>query len=158
MSKNSWAILRFTLPWTSTVIGFRGRVATGWRRLWTVKKLYQIVIESQPELGFDSYDRFFPSQDILPRRGLGNLITLPPQAKAREKGNSGFSNILKPFLFYSGQTVFRCLSGSCGPEANRVYDCHNQWPRCQLNIAIHLISKSRPPKLCCSFFRSRLTK
>jgi hypothetical protein len=27
----------------------------------------------------DSYDRLFPSQDVLPRGGFGNLIALPLQ-------------------------------------------------------------------------------
>jgi superfamily II DNA or RNA helicase len=48
------------------------------------------AMESRPEMGFDSYDRFFPSQDTLPRGGFGNLIALPLQAKQREKGNSLF--------------------------------------------------------------------
>ena len=48
------------------------------------------TMEFRPELGFDSYDRFFPSQDTLPRGGFGNLIALPLQAKPREKGNSLF--------------------------------------------------------------------
>ena len=48
------------------------------------------AMEFRPELGFDSYDRFFPSQDTLPRGGFGNLIALPLQAKPREKGNSLF--------------------------------------------------------------------
>jgi hypothetical protein len=48
------------------------------------------AMESRPEIGFDSYDRFFPSQDTLPRGGFGNLIALPLQAKPREKGNSLF--------------------------------------------------------------------
>jgi len=48
------------------------------------------AMESRPEMGFDSYDRFFPSQDTLPRGGFGNLIALPLQAKPREKGNSLF--------------------------------------------------------------------
>ena len=48
------------------------------------------AMESRPEMGFDSYDRFFPSQDTLPRGGFGNLIALPLQAKPREKRNSLF--------------------------------------------------------------------
>ena len=48
------------------------------------------AMESRPEMGFDSYDRFFPSQDTLPRGGFGNLIALPLQAKSREKGSSLF--------------------------------------------------------------------
>jgi hypothetical protein len=45
------------------------------------------AMESRPEMGFDSYDRFFPSQDTMPKGGFGNLIALPLQAKQREKGN-----------------------------------------------------------------------
>ncbi|MFZ0611264.1 MAG: DEAD/DEAH box helicase family protein, partial [Desulfobacterales bacterium] len=48
------------------------------------------AMESRPEMGFDSYDRFFPSQDTLPRGGFGNLIALPLQAKPRKNGNSLF--------------------------------------------------------------------
>jgi len=59
------------------------------------------AMESRPEMGFDSYDRFFPSQDTLPRGGFGNLIALPLQAKAREKGNSLFVD--ENFRPYSDQ-------------------------------------------------------
>lgn len=48
------------------------------------------AMEARPEMGFDSYDRFFPSQDTLPKGGFGNLIALPLQKKPREKGNSLF--------------------------------------------------------------------
>ena len=41
-------------------------------------------------LGMSSYDRLFPSQDTLPRGGFGNLIALPLQHEARERGNSLF--------------------------------------------------------------------
>jgi hypothetical protein len=46
----------------------------------------------RPEIGLDSYDRFFPSQDTLPRGGFGNLIALPLQKKPREQYNSVFIN------------------------------------------------------------------
>ena len=48
------------------------------------------TMDTRPEMGFKSYDRFFPSQDTLPRGGFGSLIALPLQAKPREKGNSLF--------------------------------------------------------------------
>ncbi|MCF8077840.1 MAG: helicase, partial [Desulfobacterales bacterium] len=48
------------------------------------------AMESRPEMGFDSYDRFFPSQDTLPKGGFGNLIALPLQGRAREGDNSLF--------------------------------------------------------------------
>jgi len=48
------------------------------------------TMERRPEIGLDSYDRFFPSQDTLPRGGFGNLIALPLQKRPREHGNSLF--------------------------------------------------------------------
>ncbi len=48
------------------------------------------TMESNPEVGLDSYDRFFPNQDTLPRGGFGNLIALPLQKSARNEGNSVF--------------------------------------------------------------------
>lgn len=48
------------------------------------------TMEKRPEIGLDSYDRFFPNQDTLPKGGFGNLIALPLQKKAREHGNTIF--------------------------------------------------------------------
>ncbi len=48
------------------------------------------TMERRPEAGLDSYDRFFPNQDTLPHGGFGNLIALPLQKQARERGNSVF--------------------------------------------------------------------
>ncbi|MEP7245277.1 MAG: DEAD/DEAH box helicase family protein [Gammaproteobacteria bacterium] len=48
------------------------------------------ALERRPEVGFDSYDRLFPSQDTRPKGGLGNLIALPLQRQARDFGNSVF--------------------------------------------------------------------
>jgi len=42
------------------------------------------------QLSLNSYDRFFPSQDTLPRGGFGNLIALPLQKIPRSQGNSLF--------------------------------------------------------------------
>jgi len=43
------------------------------------------------ELGMDSYDRLFPSQDKMPRGGFGNLIALPLQHGPRQQGNTVFT-------------------------------------------------------------------
>ena len=43
-----------------------------------------------PDIGFGSYDRFFPSQDTVPEGGFGNLIALPLQGGPRGSGNSVF--------------------------------------------------------------------
>ena len=48
------------------------------------------TMERRPEIGFASYDRFFPSQDTMPLGGFGNLIALPLQRRARQDGNSVF--------------------------------------------------------------------
>jgi superfamily II DNA or RNA helicase/very-short-patch-repair endonuclease len=48
------------------------------------------TMERRPDLGLDSYDRLFPNQDTLPKGGFGNLIALPLQKAARERGNSVF--------------------------------------------------------------------
>lgn len=48
------------------------------------------TMERRPELGLDSYDRFFPNQDTLPHGGFGNLIALPLQKQPRERGNTVF--------------------------------------------------------------------
>ena len=48
------------------------------------------AMELCPDIGFESYDRFFPSQDTLPAGGFGNLIALRLQHGPRESGNSVF--------------------------------------------------------------------
>src|SRR6201998_48689 len=48
------------------------------------------TMERRPDIGLDSYDRFFPNQDTLPPGGFGNLIALPLQRRPRESGNGGF--------------------------------------------------------------------
>jgi superfamily II DNA or RNA helicase len=48
------------------------------------------TMERHPEIGFASYDRFFPNQDTMPQGGFGNLIALPLQGRPRREGNSVF--------------------------------------------------------------------
>ena len=48
------------------------------------------TMESNPDIGFESYDRFFPNQDTMPSGGFGNLIALPLQHGPRKNGNSLF--------------------------------------------------------------------
>jgi superfamily II DNA or RNA helicase len=76
------------------------------------------TMERRPEIGFASYDRFFPSQDTMPVGGFGNLIALPLQRKAREHGNSAF--IDKDLRSYDDQWAFLAamprLSASAAAE------------------------------------------
>lgn len=48
------------------------------------------TMEQHPDVGLDSYDRFFPNQDTLPKGGFGNLIALPLQKNSRNSDNSVF--------------------------------------------------------------------
>jgi superfamily II DNA or RNA helicase len=48
------------------------------------------TLDRRPEIGLNSFDRFFPSQDIMPKGQFGNLIALPLQKTAREKNHSLF--------------------------------------------------------------------
>ena len=65
-------------------------------------------------LSFKSYDRLFPNQDYLPEGGLGNLIALPLQGKARKDGNSVFvDEIFEP---YSDQWSYLASIKKMSPE------------------------------------------
>ncbi len=57
------------------------------------------TMERHPDVGFASYDRFFPNQDTLPHGGFGNLIALPLQKQPRDLGNSVFlDDEMVPYL------------------------------------------------------------
>ena len=56
------------------------------------------------KLGFNSYDRLFPTQDTISSDGLGNLIALPLQGAAVRKGNSVFVD--DSFAPYTDQWMF----------------------------------------------------
>lgn len=51
------------------------------------------AMDIHPGLSFESYDRLFPNQDIMPEGGFGNLIALPLQYQARQQENSQFVDI-----------------------------------------------------------------
>jgi superfamily II DNA or RNA helicase len=48
------------------------------------------AMERRHQIGLDSYDRFFPNQDTMPKGGFGNLIALPLQGIPGKQGNSLF--------------------------------------------------------------------
>jgi len=62
------------------------------------------TMNRRPEIGLDSYDRLFPSQDTMPKGGFGNLIALPLQKKPREQNNSVF--IDQNLIAYPDQWAF----------------------------------------------------
>jgi superfamily II DNA or RNA helicase len=68
----------------------------------TARKLGCLILtrtmERRHQVGLDSYDRFFPNQDTMPKGGLGNLIALPLQFAPRKLGNSVFvDSDFKPY-------------------------------------------------------------
>jgi superfamily II DNA or RNA helicase len=60
----------------------------------TARKLGSFLITEtmarRHQLSMASYDRLFPNQDTMPRGGFGNLIALPLQYEASQKGNTLF--------------------------------------------------------------------
>jgi hypothetical protein len=65
------------------------------------------TMERRHQLGLDSYDRFFPNQDTMPKGGFGNLIALPLQKVPRESGFTEFlDDELRP---YADQWSFLAL-------------------------------------------------
>ena len=52
--------------------------------------LLTATMQRRGELDLGSFDRLFPSQDLLPTGGFGNLIALPLQGQARSESNSVF--------------------------------------------------------------------
>ena len=72
------------------------------------------TMERRPEIGFGSYDRFFPSQDTMPLGGFGNLIALALQGRARVNRNSVFiDRNLRP---YDDQWAFLSSLPRLAPE------------------------------------------
>jgi superfamily II DNA or RNA helicase len=66
--------------------------------------LLTLAMGNRHEVGLGSYDRLFPSQDRMPKGGLGNLIALPLQKNQREGGNSVFVD--RDFNPYADQWSF----------------------------------------------------
>ena len=52
--------------------------------------LLRQAMAARAELDLSSYDRFFPSQDFLPKAGFGNLIALPLQGECVAWGTTVF--------------------------------------------------------------------
>jgi superfamily II DNA or RNA helicase len=65
------------------------------------------AMDRRHQVGLDSYDRFFPNQDTMPKGGFGNLIALPLQFAPRQEGNSLFLD--DAFVPHDDQWAF--LSG-----------------------------------------------
>jgi superfamily II DNA or RNA helicase len=52
--------------------------------------LLRMAMTARAELDLASYDRFFPSQDVMPKGSFGNLIALPLQGDCLARGTTAF--------------------------------------------------------------------
>lgn len=93
------------------------------------------AMNDRPELGFDSYDRFFPNQDRMPSGGFGNLIALPLQKQARGSENSVF--IGRNFIPFADQWAF--LSKVRKIEKNRVEEVVRSAEECDLILGVRTV-------------------
>ncbi len=90
------------------------------------------AMDARPELGFDSYDRFFPNQDRMPKGGFGNLIALPLQKAARADGNSVFvDRAFEPF-----PDPWSLLSNVCKIPKDRVVELVKEAERDDLILSV----------------------
>lgn len=79
LGAHSWVF--FTAPVSAEVA----------RRLGTALLREAMAVRGRMDLA--SYDRLFPSQDVLPASGVGNLIAAPLQGKARRDGATVFVDL-----------------------------------------------------------------
>jgi superfamily II DNA or RNA helicase len=74
------------------------------------------AMASRVEIDLSSYDRLFPSQDVMPKGSFGNLIALPLQGGCRKRCTTVFLDptTLDP---YEDQWAFLSAVPSASPEA-----------------------------------------
>ena len=94
------------------------------------------TMERRPDIGFDSYDRFFPNQDTLPHGGFGNLIALPLQKQPRDLGNSVF---LDDQMVPHGRSVGVSIIGAEDRQN------HNRRPRTRRRRRGRIVGVRFPP-------------
>ena len=66
--------------------------------------IIKAAMQKRHSISFESFDRFFPNQDEIPKGGYGNLIALPLQGRAVKEGHSVFVD--ESFIPYEDQWAF----------------------------------------------------
>jgi hypothetical protein len=84
----------------------RGSVAGGLATISNAALLHE-AMAIRGEMDIESYDRLFPAQDYLPRRGFGNLIALPLEGRCRQNRTTLF---VDPATFEPYRDQFAYLS------------------------------------------------
>src|SRR5665213_1091087 len=74
------------------------------------------AMEARAELDLASYDRLFPTQDLMPNGSFGNLIALPLHGDCRRRGTTVFLDLasLEPF---EDQWAYLASVARMSPEA-----------------------------------------
>ena len=68
--------------------------------------LVTATMERCPDIGFDSYDRFFPSQDTMPTGGFGNLIAFRSRTVRARTATVFSSMTISVLTTINGQSLF----------------------------------------------------
>jgi hypothetical protein len=84
------------------------------------------TMERRPDVGLNSYDRFFPNQDTLPKGGFGNLIALPLQKRPREAATA-CSSMSTSFLTPTNGRSYLRSSGSIGLPSRSSFIVLKRW-------------------------------
>lgn len=87
----------------------------------------------------ESFDRLFPSQDYLSKKGFGSLIALPLQGKSREDGNSVFVDALNGFKLFEDQ--WSILQSVQRIKTEKLDELYNQFTNNQ-NQSFNIVSPS----------------
>ena len=87
-------------------------------------------------MGFEAYDRLFPTQSTIPEGGFGNLIALPFQGQAQRRSNSVFVD--DDFAAFSDQWRFlSTVSRVSTQQAREIVDSAVDGPLGQLSFSEH---------------------
>ena len=79
--------------------------------------LLRQAMAARAELDLSSYDRFFPSQDFLPKAGFGNLIALPLQGERVRSGQHACSSTRRRWSRTPDQWAFLSSVARLAPDA-----------------------------------------
>ena len=95
-------------------------------------------------MGFEAYDRLFPTQSTIPESGFGNLIALPFQGQAQRQSNSVFVD--DRFAAFPDQWRFlSTVSRVSAQQAWEIVDSAASGPLGQLAFSGHSAHRATDP-------------
>lgn len=103
----------------------------------------------------ESFDRLFPNQDFLSKKGFGNLIALPLQGKARENQNSVFIDVANNFKAFEDQwSILQSIKRISKDKLDELFDkftdkniqTYNSSPKSKGSVPITISTSISIPK------------